>query len=125
MTDGASPSESGQVPPVESTPRLIGASFELLNRSSEEMRRASFYVGLIILGTVGPFALASWALEVVSIHMTNAQMRATLDDLVIGKGIPLKFPPTTRPRSDVALNVNRRWEELGIQPTEAAIRVTL
>ena len=43
------------------------------------MRRASFYIGLIILGTVGPFALASWALEVVSIHLTNAEMRATLD----------------------------------------------
>ena len=43
------------------------------------MRRASFYIGLVILGTVGPFALASWALEVVSIHLTNAEMRATLD----------------------------------------------
>ena len=29
------------------------------------MRRASFYVGLIVLGTVGPLALASWALLVV------------------------------------------------------------
>ena len=28
------------VPPVETTPRLIGASFELLSRSSDEMRRA-------------------------------------------------------------------------------------
>ncbi len=62
-------------PPVESTRRLIGASFDLLNRSSDEMRRASFYIGLVVLGTVGPFALASWALEVVSIHKTNAEMR--------------------------------------------------
>jgi hypothetical protein len=68
------------VPAVETTPRLIGASFELLKRSSEEMRRASFYIGAVILGTVGPFALASWALEVASIHMTRAQMDATLDD---------------------------------------------
>ena len=68
------------VPAVETTPRLIGASFELLNRSSDEMRRASFYIGAVILGTVGPFALASWALEVASIHMTRAQMNATLDD---------------------------------------------
>jgi hypothetical protein len=67
------------VPAVETTPRLIGASFELLNRSSEEMRRASFYIGAVILGTVGPFALASWALDVVSIHMTRAEMQATLD----------------------------------------------
>jgi UbiD family decarboxylase len=39
----------------------------------------------------------------------------------IGKGIPLKFPLSTRPRSNVALNVNRRWEELGIRPTERYI----
>ena len=39
----------------------------------------------------------------------------------VGKGIPLKYPPTTRPRSDVALNVNRRWAELGIKPTERYI----
>lgn len=29
------------------------------------MRRASFYIGLIVLGTVGPLALASWGLLVV------------------------------------------------------------
>lgn len=39
----------------------------------------------------------------------------------IGQGVPLKFPPSTRPRSDVALEVNRRWAELGIQPTEQYI----
>jgi hypothetical protein len=67
------------VPPVETTRRLIGASFDLLGRSSDEMRRASFYIGIIVLGTVGPFALASWGLEVVSIHRTNAQLQSTLD----------------------------------------------
>jgi hypothetical protein len=67
------------VPTVQTTTHLIGASFELLSRSSDEMRRASFYIGAVILGTVGPFALASWALEVVSIHLTNGQMQATLD----------------------------------------------
>src|SRR4029079_5089868 len=76
--DAASP-DVPPAPAVETTPHLIGASFELLNRSSDEMRSASFYIGLVILGTVGPFALASWALEVVSIHLTNAEMRATLD----------------------------------------------
>jgi len=80
VTDEAAPSDVPSVPAVETTPRLIGASFELLNRSSEEMRRASFYIGLVILGTLGPFALASWALEVISIHTTDAQMQATLDD---------------------------------------------
>ena len=64
--------------PVESTRRLIGASFDLLNRSSDEMRRASFYIGLVLLGTVGPLALASWALEVVALHKTNAEMDSIL-----------------------------------------------
>jgi hypothetical protein len=67
------------VPQVETTRRLIGASFDLLNRSSDEMRRASFYIGIVVLGTVGPVAIASWALEVVSLHKTNAQLRSTLD----------------------------------------------
>ena len=35
------------------------------------MRRASFYIGLIVLGTVGPLAVASFVLEVVSIHRTR------------------------------------------------------
>ena len=57
------------VPAVEiDAAGCIGASFDLLTRTSDEMRRASFYIGLVVLGTVGPFALASWALEVVSIH---------------------------------------------------------
>jgi hypothetical protein len=65
-------------PTVESTRRLIGASFDLLNRSSDEMRRASFYIGLVLLGTVGPLALANWALEVVALHKTNAEMDSIL-----------------------------------------------
>ena len=48
-------------PAVESTRRLLGASFDLLTRTSDDMRRASFYIGLITLGTVGPLALAAWA----------------------------------------------------------------
>jgi hypothetical protein len=75
VTDESTP----PVPAVESTRRLIGASFDLLNRSSDEMRRASFYIGVVMLGTVGPFALASWALQVVSLHRTNAQLQSTLD----------------------------------------------
>jgi hypothetical protein len=51
--------------PLVPTPRLLAASFDLLGRSATDMRRASFYVGLIVLGTVGPLALASWGLLVV------------------------------------------------------------
>lgn len=65
-------------PPVESTRRLLGASFDLLTRTSDDMRRASFYIGLIVLGTVGPFAVASFALEIVSIHHTRGQMERLL-----------------------------------------------
>ena len=51
---------AASVPAVESTRRLLGASFDLLTRTSDDMRRASFYIGLIVLGTVGPFAVASF-----------------------------------------------------------------
>ncbi len=48
--------------PLVPTSRLLAASFDLLARSGTDMRRASFYIGLIVLGTVGPLALASWGL---------------------------------------------------------------
>jgi hypothetical protein len=65
-------------PPVEATRRLLGASFDLLTRTSDDMRRASFYIGVVVLGTVGPLAFASWALEVVSIHKTGREMTSIL-----------------------------------------------
>ena len=54
------------VPAVQSTRRLLGTSFDLLTRSTGEMRRASFYIGAIVLGTIGPFALAILAFDVAS-----------------------------------------------------------
>jgi len=66
------------LPPVASTPRLIGTSFDLLARSSDEMRRASFYIGVVLLGTVGPFALASWALELIAVDKTTVQLQTIL-----------------------------------------------
>jgi hypothetical protein len=65
-------------PPLETTRHLLGASFDLLTRTSDDMRRASFYIGVVVLGTVGPFALASWAVEIVSIHKTAREMEALL-----------------------------------------------
>jgi hypothetical protein len=70
--------EPAAVPVVESTRRLLGASFDLLARTSDEMRPASFYIGLIVLGTVGPLAIASFGLEVVSIHHTRREMELLL-----------------------------------------------
>ena len=48
------------VPPVVGARQLIGTSFELILRLGDPLRRASFYVGLIVLGTGGPLALALW-----------------------------------------------------------------
>jgi len=59
--------------PLTGARRLIGASFDLLGQASEEMRRASFYIGVITLGTLGPLALASWAMQVRTVHLTVAQ----------------------------------------------------
>lgn len=75
------PGTPGSVPrvaAVESTRRLLGASFDLLTRTSDDMRRASFYIGIIVLGTVGPLALASFGLAVVSIHKTQREMDALI-----------------------------------------------
>ncbi len=66
------------MPPVESTRRLLGASFDLLARSSPEMRPASFYVGLVILGTVAPLALAAWATIVTDVQRTAFESMVVL-----------------------------------------------
>ncbi len=68
------------VPALVSTRRLLGASFDLLSRANDEMRRASFYIGTIVVGTVAPFALAAWAFEVRTLHLTVSQS----DDLARG-----------------------------------------
>jgi hypothetical protein len=53
-------------PAVQSTRRLIGASFDLLTQSTAEMRAASFYIGGIVLATIAPVALATFAIEVAA-----------------------------------------------------------
>lgn len=35
----------------------------------------------------------------------------------VKKGIPLKFPPTTRPQTELALKVNEEWNKYGVNPT--------
>jgi 4-hydroxy-3-polyprenylbenzoate decarboxylase len=34
-----------------------------------------------------------------------------------GRGLPLKFPPSTRPATETCLRVNGRWDQLDIHPT--------
>lgn len=55
--------------PLVSTRGLLPAAFDLVTRSSEDMRRASFYIGAVTLGTVGPFALGLWAIEVADVAL--------------------------------------------------------
>ena len=63
---GAEPPPARTEIPLVPTSRLLAASFDLLLRSGNDMRRASFYIGLIVLGTVGPLALASFGLLVLT-----------------------------------------------------------
>lgn len=48
---------AGPAIPLVPTRRLLTVAFDLLVRSGEDMRRASFYIGAIVLGTVGPLVL--------------------------------------------------------------------
>lgn len=74
------PEDGGPPPPAPielvTTRRLLGSAFELLGRSGQDMRRASFYVGAIVLGTVGPVALAAWAASVVALDHTPEEFEA-------------------------------------------------
>ena len=77
--------------PLVPTRRLLAASFDLLSRSGADMRRASFYIGLIMLGTVGPLALASWGLLVVEMEFGytdfDAGFAANTEALLVGLGL--------------------------------------
>src|SRR4029078_11323983 len=63
-------------PALVSSRALLGASFELLPRTGADLRRASFYVGGIVLGTAGPAALAIWALDVVGFDLFDPDLLA-------------------------------------------------
>lgn len=38
-----------------------------------------------------------------------------------GRGLPLKFPPSTRPATETCLRVNGRWDQFNIRPTKEYI----
>ena len=81
-TTGIAPSRPVEPPPViplATTRQLLSAAFDLLGRSNTDMRRASFYIGSIVLGTVGPFALAAWAVGVATLDLTTAQVERRYD----------------------------------------------
>jgi hypothetical protein len=43
---------------------VVVGTFDLLTRASVDIRRGSFYIGLIVLGTVAPVVLLAWGLQV-------------------------------------------------------------
>lgn len=74
MTAGDAPPGFELVP----TRRLLAASFDLLGRSSVDMRRASFYIGVLVLGTVGPIALIQWGIAVAAADRSPDILEAAL-----------------------------------------------
>jgi hypothetical protein len=85
-TAPAAPAEPA-IPPgpiieLASNRRLVSASFELLGRANDDMRRASFYIGSVVLGTVGPLVLTTWAVSVVAIERADSEMEALLGGAV-------------------------------------------
>jgi hypothetical protein len=67
VVDGAGvETAAALVPPVVGARQLIASSFELMLRGGDQMRRASFYIGIIVLGLVGPFVLAIWGFLVAN-----------------------------------------------------------
>jgi hypothetical protein len=71
----------GPAIPLIATRRLIPTAFDLLARSTEDIRRGSFYIGAIVLGTAGPLALGAWGVTVLGFERTNAEMDAVLRGL--------------------------------------------
>jgi hypothetical protein len=45
---------------------VLGASLDLASRAATDLRSASLYIGLLVLGTAGPFALLLWGSTEVS-----------------------------------------------------------
>jgi hypothetical protein len=75
--------------PLVTTRNLLGTSFDLLARSGNDLRRASFYVGAITLGTVGPLVLAALILETEGVFVeasaiTGADAGAALVLFILG-----------------------------------------
>ena len=84
LTPSAPPPRPTPDPTVPSARRLIGASFDLLSSASDEMRRASFYIGAIVAGTAGGYAIATWLIEVAGVHSTTAEIERALSGALGG-----------------------------------------
>ena len=92
MTEGtepdAGPPEPGAPQPAPGPPPFAGlqttpgsvlvTAFDLLTRANADVRRGSFYIGLIALGTIGPFAVLLWGLAIAT---EGRSLRRVLDVL--------------------------------------------
>jgi hypothetical protein len=58
----AAPSPFAGLPTRSS--RLVAEAFDVLARSTGDLRRGSFYIGLLVVGTVAPYALLFWRIAV-------------------------------------------------------------
>lgn len=50
---------------------MIVGTFDLLTRASIDIRRGSFYIGLIVLGTVAPVVLLAWGVQVATAGLSD------------------------------------------------------
>jgi len=55
---------------------VIVGTFDLLTRASVDIRRGSFYIGLIMLGTVAPVVLLAWGLQVATAGLSDRDIVA-------------------------------------------------
>ena len=58
----------------------VRTALDVLTRASNDVRSASFYVGALVLGTIGPLALLVWGLEVASDGRGIEDVAALLED---------------------------------------------
>jgi hypothetical protein len=62
---------------------VLGASLDVATRAAGDLRAASLYIGLLLLGTAGPFALLLWGSAEVSYFQTATLPRDDARDLEI------------------------------------------
>jgi hypothetical protein len=86
------------VPSPESTPSpfaslstqarsVLGASLDLATRSASDLRAASLYIGLLVLGTAGPFGLLLWGTTEVGYFRAGALPSGQEQSLEVWLGI--------------------------------------
>jgi hypothetical protein len=66
---------------------VLGASLDLATRSAADLRAASLYIGLLVLGTAGPFALLLWGTTEVEYFRTAPPPSDQADNLETWLGI--------------------------------------